>query len=261
MTALEQWFAYLNRLNRSPETIRTYRSVMSGFPDPMTATLEDAETWWEGLDDLSPAQRAKSLAVVRSFYKYASRFDLRMDSPVRRLDPPKNSLGMPRFVSRSELATVMASVSGDLRRAIALGAYAGLRVAEAAALDWEDVDVETRWITIRGGKGNKDRLVDLPPMLLDELLPEVKGNVVMGGGKPYTANALDRKVNRAMKDAGIPHSFHKLRSRYATVGYAATGNLLAMQRALGHTSPTTTARYAATNDDDLRAIGTAVTRG
>lgn len=261
MAELEQWYDYLGRLNRSPETIRTYRSVMRSFPDPMTATLEQAEEWWTGLDGLSPAQRAKSLAVVRSFYNYAQRFDLRTDNPIRRLDPPKIGLGMPRFVSRSELVTLMAAVDGDLRRAIALGAFAGLRVAEAAALDWADVDTETRWITVRGGKGNKDRLVDAPPLLLDELLPETTGNVVTGGGTPYTAGALDRKANRAMKAAGIPHTFHKLRARFATVGYGATGNLLAMQRALGHVSPTTTARYAATNDDDLRAIGAAVTRG
>ena len=261
MMELDQWYSYLARLNRSPETIRTYRSVMRGFPEPMEATIEQAEEWWVGLDGLSPAQRAKSLAVVRSFYNYAQRFDLRADNPTRRLDPPKIGLGMPKFVSRSELVTLMNAVEGDLRRAIALGAYAGLRVAEVAALDWADVDVETRWLTVRGGKGNKDRLVDVPPLLLDELLPEAKGNVVAAGGKPYTASALDRKANRAMKAAGIPHSFHKLRARFATVGYGATGNLLAMQRALGHSSPTTTARYAATNDDDLRAIGSAVTRG
>lgn len=258
---VEPWFQYLARANRSPETIRTYRSVLASYPPPLTATLDDAETWWKSLDGLSPAARAKSLAAVRSFYRWAARYDIRPDDPTRRLDAPKLGTHMPRFISRTELATILAAVTPDIRRAVALGAYAGLRVSEAAALDWSDVDLDNRWITVRAGKGNKDRVVDAPPLLLDELLPNTGGNVVTAGGAPYTAGALDRKSNRAIRAAGVPHSFHRLRARFATVGYAATGNLLAMQRALGHASPTTTARYAATTDDDLRAIGSAVTRG
>ena len=258
---LENWFTYLARRNRSPETIRTYRSVLGGYPDPMTATVDDADAWWASLDHLSPAARAKNLAAVRSLYRWLARMDLRTDDPTRRLDPPSTGTHMPRFVSRAELATILGAVEGDVRRAIALGAYAGLRVSEAAALDWADVDVETRWITVRGGKGDKDRLVDCPPLLLDELLPDCGGNVVTAGGAPMTAGALQRRANRAIRAAGVKgQTFHRLRARFATVGYAATGNLLAMQRALGHSSPTTTARYAATTDDDLRAIGTAVTR-
>jgi len=266
-SGLEAWFTYLERRNRSPETLRTYRSVMASFPPPLTATLEDADKWWADMDradpkdSLAPASRAKALAAVRSFYRYAAKYDLRMDDPTRRLDAPKIGTPMPKFVSRSELATLLSVVEGDIRRAIALGAYAGLRISEVAALEWEDVDLEGRWINVRAGKGEKDRLVDAPPLLLDEILPVTGGNVVSAGGVPYSASALDRKVNRAMRAAGVKHSFHRLRARFATVGYAATGNLLAMQRALGHSSPTTTARYAATTDDDLRAIGSAVTRG
>ena len=44
------------------------------------------------------------------------------------------------------------------------------------------------------------------------------------------------------------------------VALAATGNLLAVSRAMGHASPATTAIYAATSDSDLDVIADAVTR-
>lgn len=259
----DEWFAYLARLNRSPETTRSYRSVMSRLPfDPLTATRDEVETWWASLDALTPASRRRALSTIRSFYRWARRFDRRTDDPTARLDPPRIGDHLPKWVSRSELGALLAAFEdGELRRAVALGAYAGLRVGEVAALDWQDVDLEERWITVRGGKGDKDRVVDLPSLLADELLPRTGGNVVTAGGHVYTSGALQRRVNRAIRSTGVDQTFHRLRARYATVGLAVTGNLLAVSRALGHSSPTVTARYAATSGDDLRAIGEAVTRG
>ena len=65
---------------------------------------------------------------------------------------------------------------------------------------------------------------------------------------------------RGSHAAGVDGTFHKLRSRFATVALASTGNLLAVSRALGHSSPATTAIYAATSDSDLDLIAEAVTR-
>jgi site-specific recombinase XerD len=73
VSVVEDWFAYLHRLNRSRETIRTYRSVMGAYVasvgDPIAATVDDVETWWESIEHLSPAARARTLSCVRSFYK------------------------------------------------------------------------------------------------------------------------------------------------------------------------------------------------
>ena len=52
----------------------------------------------------------------------------------------------------------------------------------------------------------------------------------------------------------------KKRLCFGTVALAATGNLLAVSRAMGHASPATTAIYAATSDADLDVIADAVTR-
>ncbi|EUA33009.1 phage integrase family protein [Mycobacterium xenopi 3993] len=52
-------------------------------------------------------------------------------------------------------------------------------------------------------------------------------------------------------------SMHKLRHRYATRGYAGTGNLRAVQEALGHASVATTQRYTAVSAREIRAVAEA----
>lgn len=67
-------------------------------------------------------------------------------------------------------------------------------------------------------------------------------------------------MNRLLDRAGVDGTFHELRARFATVALASTGNLLAVLRALGHSSPTVTAVYAATADSDLDLIAEAAVR-
>lgn len=263
MAPVEDWFAYLIQRNRSPETLRTYRSVMSGYlelvPDPLAADVGDAEAWWATLDGLAVKSRQRSLSCVRSFYTWAMRFDLIVRDPTRRLDAPTQGQRVPRPIGRADLRKALDNAPDDLRRAISLGAYAGLRVAEVAALDWSDIDIESRRLIVRG-KGDKDRPVGIGGRLMDELLPAVGGNVVTAGGKVYSGGALQRRVNRYMEGQGVDGTFHKLRSRYVTVALAEGAPLLSVSRAVGHASTTTTAIYALMADTDLDLIAEAVSR-
>ncbi len=262
MSLTEQYLDYLTRQrNLSPNTVTGYRRTFRTFPGIDTADREQVEAWWETRSHLSPGTRRVDLAAVRSFYAWCRVWEHRgpTDDPTHRIQPPKTGQRVPRPISRTDLQRVLAAVEGDLRRAVCLGAYAGLRVAESASLDWADIDTELRRIIVRG-KGDKERMVGLSPLLLDSLLPDTGGNVVRAGAEPWTANVLQQKVNAAIRKAGVDATFHKLRSRYATVALGATGNLLAVSRALGHSSPATTAIYAATSDSDLDVIADAVTR-
>ena len=86
----------------------------------------------------------------------------------------------------------------DIRRAVCLGAYAGLRISEAAALRWSDVDLENRQLRIMNSKGNKSRRIPMSPTLLDALLPNTGGNVV-SGGEAYSTYRLARRVRSAFR--------------------------------------------------------------
>lgn len=256
---VELYLEHLQQERTPPNTVAARRRTLRSVGHPSTAAREDIEAWWVTRNHLAPATRSNDLANLRAFYRWASRWEHRADDPTIRLDAPRVPNGLPRPMARADLLKLLGDLEDDLRRAVCLGAYAGLRVSEAAALDWADVDVEAKRARILG-KGQKSRLVALSTILIDQLLPETGGNVVAAGGKPYSAAQLQRRVNRAIDAAGVDATFHQLRHRYGTIAYQATGDLLAVGRQMGHASPVTTAVYAAASDEVADRIAEAVVR-
>lgn len=242
-----------------PNTLAARARTLRSLLDAGAATREQVEAWWLTRAGLAPASRANDLANLRTFYRWCAIWEHRDDDPTRRLTAPKVDKGLPKWISKADLSTLLTTLSPDMRRAVCLGAYAGLRVSEVAALDWSDVDCETRRMRVLG-KGNKSRLVAMSVLLVDELLPDTQANVVTGQDRRYSAGVLQRKVNRAIQAAGVQATFHRLRHRYGTMAYQATGDLLAVGRQMGHSSPATTSIYAAASDEMADVIAEAVTR-
>lgn len=257
---LVQKFLEHMQLERTPKNtvaarLRTLRLVGT----PGTATREEIEEWWRSRAGFKPSTRANDLANLRAFYKWAQIWEHRLDDPTIRLSQPKVPNGVPRPVHRDELNHLLETLPDDLRRAACLGAWAGLRVSEAAALHWSKVDREMSTLEILG-KGQKNRIVAAAPILIDQLLPDTGGNVVTGTEKVYSADTLQRRVNRAITAAGIDKTFHQLRHRYGTIAYQATGDLVAVADQMGHASIITTRGYAQANTDVARKIAAAVVR-
>lgn len=76
---------------------------------------------------------------------------------------------LPKTLSDAEVASFFSAVqrAGNAQHLLAFQVLwaTGLRVAEFASLRREDVDLESRTITVRQGKGSKDRVVPLPEQL------------------------------------------------------------------------------------------------
>lgn len=112
-------------------------------------------------------------------------------------------------------------------------------------------------ITVRRGKGFKDRTVPLPDELLQLLRKYYKlyhpvnylfeGQHPQGDVKPvsYSSTSVRRVLNRAISKAGIRKkvTHHSLRHRYATRLYEHGVNLRSIQVLLGHGSSKTTEIY------------------
>lgn len=260
MAALEEFYTWAERdRKRSPNTLTRYRATLTQIPDPLAASVAEVEAWWATRFDKSEATRANELACLRTFYRWATRFGHRDDDPTRRLDAPKVPNRVPRPIGESDVRRLLAAAEDapDLRRTLALGAYAGLRVAEAAGLAWSGVDVEARRIYVRG-KGGKERVFGLSPVLLDLLLPAVDGNVVTAGGQAYSASTLQRKINRFMARNAVDHTFHDLRKRAATLAIGKTGDVYAVAKAFGWSSVETASNYAVVSDEALDRIAAAI---
>jgi len=145
---------------------------------------------------------------------------------------------------------------------------AGLRISEALALKPADIDSPRMLIHVRGGKGNKDRMVKLSPQLLAVLRDywrtrpagEAKVWMFQQNSNPQRmikAGTAQRLVARAAKRAGITRrvSPHTLRHSYATHLLDAGVDLRTIQMLLGHTNLKTTALYMHVSQAKLNAAG------
>lgn len=72
---------------------------------------------------------------------------------------------LPVVLTQEEVKSLLAGVKGDAGLAIRLLYGCGLRVAEAQRLRIKDVDVAGGKLEVRGGKGDKDRVIALPKRL------------------------------------------------------------------------------------------------
>jgi integrase len=81
----------------------------------------------------------------------------------------KRPVKLPVVLSRDEVDAALAKMRGTARLAASLLYGGGLRLLEALTLRVKDVDLESRQLTIRGGKGGKDRMTVLPRLLLPPL--------------------------------------------------------------------------------------------
>lgn len=246
--------------SRSPYTIERYRSALAQLEDPVNETIHTIQAWWESRYSMSPATRQNELACLRSFYKWCMKFDLRDTDPTRRLDYPAIPNQIPRPIPKSETERILGKMTADnliIRRAVALGVYGGLRVSEAAALDWANIDMESRRMYIRG-KGAKERVNAIGATLQDLIMPNTGGNVVTAGGQRISGPVLQRKINRFLQANGIDNTFHDLRKRGATMAMARVKNPQAVAQYFGWSSLQTATKYAIVGDEVLDEIAEAM---
>ena len=111
---------------------------------------------------------------------------------------------IPVVLSFSEIARILEALPGTCRLAAELQYGAGLRVAELLSLRIKDIDEERGQLTIRSGKGGKDRVTVLPSSLIEQLKPWKKQLREMweqdkAGNLPGVAlpTAMARKAPRA----------------------------------------------------------------
>ncbi|MFC4425500.1 tyrosine-type recombinase/integrase [Deinococcus navajonensis] len=136
-----------------------------------------------------------------------------------------------------------------------LMAHAGLRIAEALAVDWTHVDLQRRRLLVAHGKGDKARRVPLSARLREALEVLVPGAGPVLPWRAYST-AYDRLQKLALK-AGREHEFrgfHAGRKYAGTQLYAATKDFTRVAGFLGHEQVDTTRRYVEVPEDDLDDI-------
>jgi len=119
----------------------------------------------------------------------------------------RKSKRIPVVMTREEVKTVLGCLPGDKWLMTSLMYDAGLRLMECLRLRVQDIDFSRKEITVRDGKGGKDRITMLPgslAKLLREHLQRVKiaheKDLADGWGRVQMPMALDRKYPNAPAD-------------------------------------------------------------
>ncbi len=121
---------------------------------------------------------------------------------------------IPVVLSEKEMRQFLHAMSGRSRLMTALLYGTDMRLMECVRLRVQDVDFDYQQITVRSGKGDKDRVVPLPEALVPKLkihLDEVRtihqNDLDAGFGEVYLPNALARKLVGAAKSWGWQYVF------------------------------------------------------
>jgi len=136
-----------------------------------------------------------------------------------------------------------------------LAGNVGMRRSEVARCRREDLIHDgVGWSLIVHGKGDKQRMVPITDKLATEIMEFCpRGGYLFPGNEDghLSAHYVGKLIGELMPPGW---SMHKLRHRFATRGFAATGDLLAVRDALGHTSVATTQIYTAVSSDKVRLM-------
>ncbi|HEX8472802.1 MAG TPA: integron integrase [Pyrinomonadaceae bacterium] len=140
-----------------------------------------------------------------------------LDQPIEWLDDverAKKSMRLPVVLTKDEVRVVLSHLREDKWLMASLLYGAGLRLLECVRLRVKDVDFTRLQITVREGKGNKDRVTVLPSTLVEPLqrqLERVKAlhemDVHVGFGHVYLPYALARKYTNAEREWGWQYVF------------------------------------------------------
>jgi integrase/recombinase XerC len=276
--ATDDFLRYLRETNASGHTIKAY----TGDLDAFAAYI--GSRGWKMIDHvairgflshlydkgLGKASVARSLAALRSLYRWLAQEGVVEQNPAKLVSTPKLPKKLPRVPTIEEINAVLDDTMPEVAafpqrdRLIFEMLYGcGIRNSELVGINLDDISLSNEAILIRG-KGKKERLIPFGGSALEaltEYLPwrqrvmEIRQkNRVEGGAYPLVVNQrggrlTTRSVGRIVKRIAIARGLspevhpHTLRHAFGTHMLEEGADLRAIQELLGHERLATTQRY------------------
>jgi integrase/recombinase XerD len=275
MTALRQRMSEDMKLRRlAPSTqaayLRSVRDLAQYYhkpPDQISGEeLRQYVVYLIEDRQLAPNTWAAVLCGIKFLYTYT----LKREWPLEDVVCSPKAKRLPVVLSTGEVSRILHLVRSEAVRPCLYTIYAcGLRVSEGVGLTVANIDSARMQLQIRASKGDKDRYVPLPALILDQLRKYWLTHrhpvyVFPKQGRATATDTLSRKTvwtvfktalaeSRVGKDATV----HTLRHSWATHLLEAGVSLRLIQRWLGHNSPRTTALYThVTHQAETQALKT-----
>lgn len=264
MDAVERYERELRIRNYSPRTIRSYLACLRAFflfhHNTAAVSGEDVRAFLDHLQrsGVSPQTLNIHLQAIKTFAASILHVPLGVD-----VQYAKRPVRLPVVLTREEVARVLSAITNRKHRLLVALAYgAGLRVSEVVNLRVRDLDIPAAMLTVRQGKGQRDRVTTLPERLregLQWLTARRDGATFLfesERGGALTTRSAQAIFARALAHAGIKKeaTFHSLRHSFATHLLENGVDVRYVQELLGHASIRTTQVYTHVTNLQLKNI-------
>ena len=273
--AIEGYLARLKRGNRSPKTIRTYRTALGScirFFDERGFPTDPADIGEDGIVALVRGYPA-SETTVHYYIKILGQFlAWRGNRTVQDMSLLWNEPAHPnaRWITPDGFAAILGELQDPTDRIIvSLAAYAGMRRSEIARLMRSDILSDRMVVTGKGHGNGKQRIIPLTDRLRAEIErymayrrrfvddADIPALVVsFPTGKAATGmseGTVGKRLRRICERAGVDASAHSFRRYFATRVWDTMPDkdIAILQHLLGHSSPAVTSRYIRTDADAM----------
>lgn len=252
----------------SENTRSNYKSCVSLFlnkfkhiDQPQRISNDDIKLWL--LEAKTINTRKHRLCAINSFYKIT----VCMPSKIQKIPYPKSDKKLPIVLSKDEMQK-MFDVCDNLKHKLILSIlYAcGLRVSELINLKWANIDRSRMIINIIKGKGNKDRQVVLPEILiplLEKYYREYKSKEYVFNGQnslQYSDRSVLQVIKKLAEKAGISKRVctHLMRHCSFTHLCESGTDINLIQKLAGHNNVKTTMIYVHISDSLISKINSPV---
>ncbi len=198
---------------------------------------------------------------LRAAFNKAIEWDYLSDNPFRKFRFPKLPKVHPAFISEVEFEKILEKVKTNLLKDIYVTLFhTGMRAGELTNLKWNDVDLESRIITIRNTlefstKGKKDRIIPINEKLLRVMQNHFPKMINLNKpqfiferipGIKLTIDYLSKHFKKAVRAAKMNDQIHlhSLRHSFASNLVQKGVSLYVVKELLGHEDLKTTQIYS-----------------
>jgi integrase/recombinase XerC len=236
----------------------------TGRADMDTLVEADIRTWASQLHrrGLAGASIQRSLSAARSFYNFLSRESGLQRNPAASVQAPRKPRKLPKTLDADQVSQYL-SFDTDTVTALRDCAMAelfyssGLRLAELAAVEVDDIDPQSKLLTVTG-KGRKTRTVPVGSVALQAIARwlEVRPHANAEGadcralftsnrGRRVSVRNIQQRLKLQGRKSGMRQDVHPhmLRHSFASHLLESSGDLRAVQELLGHANISTTQIY------------------
>jgi len=251
--------------NYSSKTIKSYSSALLDIYKHFGKSFRELSQN-EITDYLYTKKRSGLSSQTISLYMNAVNFVYREVYKISDYIPlkhPKKTKRLPVVLRKDEIISLVNCVKNKKHKLMILLAYsAGLRVSEVVFLRVQDIDCPAMILTVREGKGKKDRVTVLSPKLISDLSKCTIGKnntdylFESARGGRLTTSTIQKIFHKALEESSIKKkaTFHSLRHSFATHLLEQGTDVRYVQALLGHTNIRTTQLYTQVTNPSIKNI-------